>query len=87
MWTHEFESGTSGSVLTTAGGLVFGGGRDVCACHALSGRQLWQMRTNYGRAGVPTFYAANTVRTSRASGADGGRDGLVVWAFALDCQC
>ena len=62
MWTHEFASGTDGSVLATGGGLVFLGGGDFQAFNALTGKRLWQIRTNYGRTGVPTTYVVNGVQ-------------------------
>lgn len=90
VWTHELESGTNGSVLATGGGLVFLGGGDFQAFNALSGKLLWQIRTNYGRTGVPTTYAVNGVQyiavQSGSHPADGPQGGLV-WVFALDCQC
>ena len=90
VWTHELESGTNGSVLATGGGLVFLGGGDFQAFNALSGKLLWQIRTNYGRTGVPTTYAVNGVQyiavQSGAHPAEGPQGGLI-WVFALDCQC
>ncbi len=90
VWTHEFASGTDGSVLATGGGLVFLGGGDFQAFNALTGKRLWQIRTNYGRTGVPTTYLVNGVQyiavQSGAHPADGPQDGLL-WVFALDCQC
>ena len=96
VWTREFPSVNDGAILTTAGGLVFQGGPDFRAFNALNGRTLWQMRTNYGRAGVPTSYAVKGVQyiavqtgADRVSGSSQWgtlRDGYV-WAFALDCQC
>ena len=101
VWTHEFASGTDGSVLTTGGGLVFLGGGDFRAFNALSGKLLWQIRTNYGHTGVPTSYAVNGVQYIAVQsgalpmqgrvrgpqyGVDDPRDGLI-WVFALDCQC
>ena len=100
MWTHEFASGTQGAVLTTGGGLVFLGGGSFQAFNAQTGKRLWSVQTNYGRAGVPTTYAVNGVQyVAVMSGAhplgnDAGADydapiprGGLVWVFALDCQC
>ena len=101
VWTRNFSSVNDGALLTTAGGLVFQGGPDLRAFNALNGRTLWQMRTNYGRAGVPTSYLVKGVQyIAVQTGADRAssekalgvrplvtqRDGYV-WAFALDCQC
>ena len=101
VWTHEFKSRIQGSVLTTGGGLVFLGGGDFQAFHAVSGRLLWQMRTNYGRSGIPTTYSVDGVQyvafqsgAQRLKTVDGrplqnteAPKGGLVWAFALDCQC
>ena len=100
VWTQQFPSGNDGAVLTTAGGLVFLGGGDFRAFNALTGKLLWQIRTNYNRTGVPTSYKVNGVqyiavqsgarhvqtRGGPPAAGTGPRDGLV-WAFALDCQC
>ena len=98
VWERRFPAGNDGALLTTAGGLVFLGGGDFRAFNALSGRLLWQVRTNHQRTGVPTSYAVRGKQyVAVQSGADlprddhlgepfGPRDGMV-WAFALDCQC
>ena len=59
-WSREFESHNVGPVLTTAGGLVFTGGtsdRFFRAFDAMSGEELWRMRTNSGVIGIPTAFA------------------------------
>jgi alcohol dehydrogenase (cytochrome c) len=95
VWSRELASGDNGAVLTTGGGLVFLGGRDFRAFHAWSGSLLWQIRTNYGRTGVPTSYEVKGTQYIAVqsgaeplpgSGVGPPQDGLV-WAFALDCQC
>jgi alcohol dehydrogenase (cytochrome c) len=62
-WTHTFaKSPNWGPILTTAGGLVFGGGtndRMFRAFDAKSGKLLWEHPTNSGVIGVPMTYAVN----------------------------
>ena len=60
VWRRTFPSHNVGSVLTTAGGLVFMGGtsdRYFRAFDAMSGEELWRFRTNSGVIGVPTAFA------------------------------
>ena len=54
-----------GSLLTTAGGLVFGGGtndREFRAYDAKTGEQLWQFRTNSGIIAPPSTFEVNGVQ-------------------------
>ena len=54
-----------GSLLTTAGGLVFGGGtndRMFRAYDAKTGEQLWQFRTNSGIIAPPSTFEVNGVQ-------------------------
>ncbi len=54
-----------GSLLTTAGGLVFGGGtndREFRAYDASSGEELWNFRTNSGIIAPPSTYEVNGVQ-------------------------
>jgi outer membrane protein assembly factor BamB len=54
-----------GPLLTTAGGLVFGGGsadRNFRAWDARSGRLLWEYKTNSGVTGVPSTYMVDGVQ-------------------------
>jgi alcohol dehydrogenase (cytochrome c) len=54
-----------GSLLTTAGGLVFGGGtndREFRAYDANSGEELWHFRTNSGVIAPPSTFAVNGVQ-------------------------
>ena len=54
-----------GSLLTTAGGLVFGGGtndRQFRAYDAKTGEQLWQFRTNSGIIAPPSTFEVNGVQ-------------------------
>ena len=60
VWRRTFPSHNVGSVLTTAGGLVFMGGtsdRYFRAFDAMSGEEFWRIRTNSGVIGVPTAFA------------------------------
>ena len=60
VWRRTFPSHNVGSVLTTAGGLVFMGGtsdRYFRAFDAESGEELCRIRTNSGVIGVPTAFA------------------------------
>ena len=108
IWTREFpfdeEVGLEplGAVLATAGDLVFLGGTNFRAFHALSGTPLWHLRPRHHRAtGTPTTYAVDGVQyvaiplQGRRGAENGGdlstaghdMDDDIVVAFALDCQC
>jgi alcohol dehydrogenase (cytochrome c) len=65
VWTHEFASPNWGPLMTTAGGLVFGGGtndRYFRAFDAATGELLWQHRTNSGITGVPSSFEVDGVQ-------------------------
>jgi alcohol dehydrogenase (cytochrome c) len=54
-----------GSLLTTAGGLVFGGGtndREFRAYDAKTGEQLWRFRTNSGIIAPPSTFEVNGIQ-------------------------
>jgi len=54
-----------GSVLTTAGDVVFAGGtndRQFRAYDARSGEQLWNFRTNSGIIGAPSTFEVDGVK-------------------------
>lgn len=109
IWTREFPFDEQvgleplGAVLATAGELVFLGGTDFRAFHALSGAPLWRIGAKHHRAtGTPTSYAVDGVQYVAVPfqgrrGEDegqappaGAHDDLrddIVVAFALDCQC
>ena len=60
-WTYNFpDMGINwGPLLTTGGGLVFGGGsadRKFRALDAKTGKLLWEFKTNSGITGVPSSY-------------------------------
>ena len=61
VWTHTFaKSANWGPILTTGGGLVFGGGtndRMFRAFDAKNGKLLWEFPTNSGVIGVPISYS------------------------------
>jgi alcohol dehydrogenase (cytochrome c) len=63
VWTHPYPtSPTWGSMLATAGGLVFTGGtndRKVRAFDATSGKLLWEFVTTSGIVAPPTTFAVN----------------------------
>jgi alcohol dehydrogenase (cytochrome c) len=63
VWTHPYpNSPTWGSMLTTAGGLVFTGGtndRKIHAFDAASGKLLWEFVTASGIVAPPTTYSVN----------------------------
>jgi alcohol dehydrogenase (cytochrome c) len=60
VWSYNFPySSNWGSLLTTASGLVFGGGtadRMFRALDASTGRLLWQMPTSSGVMGQPSTF-------------------------------
>jgi len=60
-WTYNFPNMNTnwGPLLTTGGGLVFGGGsadRKFRALDAKTGKLLWEIKTNSGITGVPSSY-------------------------------
>jgi alcohol dehydrogenase (cytochrome c) len=63
VWTHPYPSSpTWGSMLATAGGLVFSGGtndRKIHAFDAASGKLLWEFVTNSGIVAPPTTFSVN----------------------------
>jgi alcohol dehydrogenase (cytochrome c) len=66
-WTYNFpDMGINwGPLLTTAGGLVFGGGsadRKFRALDATTGKLLWEFKTNSGITGVPSSYMVDGVQ-------------------------
>ena len=65
-WRNLYSSSMMwGSLLTTAGGVVFGGGtndRMFRAYDAKTGEQLWQFRTNSGIIAPPSTFAVNGVQ-------------------------
>lgn len=65
-WTQLYPHSMNwGSVLTTAGGLVFNGGtndRYFRAYDAKTGEQLWQFRTNSGIIAPPSSYEVDGVQ-------------------------
>ena len=65
-WSHKYPTSMNwGSVLATAGGLVFAGGtndRYFRAFDAASGAMLWQMRTNSGIIAPPSSFAVEGVQ-------------------------
>jgi alcohol dehydrogenase (cytochrome c) len=65
VWAQDFVSHSFGPVLTTGGNLVFQGGtndRYFRAFDAMSGKQLWQFRTNSGVTAVPISYMVDGVQ-------------------------
>jgi len=60
VWSYNFADSVNwGALLTTAGGLVFGGGtsdRMFRALDASTGQLLWQMPTNSGVMGQPSTF-------------------------------
>jgi alcohol dehydrogenase (cytochrome c) len=63
VWTHPYAtSPTWGSMLTTAGGLVFSGGtndRKIHAFDAAKGTLLWEFETTSGIVAPPTTFSVN----------------------------
>ena len=59
VWTHNYKSPNWGSMLATAGGLVFIGGTDDRKIHAFdaaTGKLLWEFETNSGIVAPPTTF-------------------------------
>ena len=64
-----------GSVLTTAGGLVFAGGtndRQFRAYDARTGQELWHFRTNSGVIAPPSTFEVNGVQYVAVASGYGG---------------
>ena len=62
VWQHNFKHHNWGPLLTTAGGLVFGGGtndRQFRAYDAETGKVLWKIGTNSGITAVPSSFAVD----------------------------
>jgi alcohol dehydrogenase (cytochrome c) len=63
VWTHPYPtSPTWGSMLATAGGLVFTGGtndRKIHAFDAATGKLLWEFETTSGIVAPPTTFSVN----------------------------
>ena len=63
VWTHNYaKSPNWGSMLATAGGLVFTGGtndRKIHAFDAATGKLLWEFRTNSGIVAPPTSFTVD----------------------------
>ena len=62
VWQHNFKHHNWGPLLTTAGGLVFGGGtndRQFRAYDAETGKVLWNIGTNSGITAVPSSFAVD----------------------------
>ena len=63
VWTHKYSRSPNwGSMLATAGGVVFSGGtvdRKLHAFHARTGELLWEYTTNSGIIAPPTSFAVN----------------------------
>jgi alcohol dehydrogenase (cytochrome c) len=59
-WTHQRRPYWSSSLLTTAGGVVFGGdtNRRIAALDAGSGRVLWELALNSQPGGFPMTFSA-----------------------------
>jgi alcohol dehydrogenase (cytochrome c) len=67
VWTYNLPNMNInwGPLLTTAGGLVFGGGsadRKFRALDARTGKLLWEHKTNSGVTGVPSSYMVDGVQ-------------------------
>jgi alcohol dehydrogenase (cytochrome c) len=63
VWTHVYRRSPNwGSMLATAGGLVFSGGtvdRNIHAFDARTGKLLWEFTTNSGILAPPSMFAVN----------------------------
>ncbi len=63
VWTHRYRRSPNwGSMLATAGGIVFSGGtvdRNVHAFDATSGKLLWEFTTNSGVLAPPSSFAVD----------------------------
>ncbi|MHA6688846.1 PQQ-dependent dehydrogenase, methanol/ethanol family [Devosia sp. A449] len=62
VWSHNFQSQNWGPLLSTAGGLVFGGGTNDSmfrAFNSKTGEVVWEQKVNSGVTGVPASFEAN----------------------------
>jgi alcohol dehydrogenase (cytochrome c) len=81
VWTHRYRRSPNwGSMLTTAGGLVFSGGtvdRNIHAFDAASGKLLWEFTTNSGIIAPPTTFTVDGKQyLAVESGWDGDARGM-----------
>ncbi len=78
-WDFKMVNYTESGVLSTAGGLVFGGGMDgdFVALNAMTGKPLWHVYLGGANASGPISYAVNGKQYIIGTGAD------TMYAFAL----
>ncbi len=78
-WEFKMVDYTESGVLSTAGGLVFGGGMDgeFVALNAITGKPLWHVYLGGANASGPMSYAVNGKQYIIGTGAD------TMYAFAL----
>jgi alcohol dehydrogenase (cytochrome c) len=78
-WDFKMVNYTESGVLSTAGGLVFGGGMDgdFVALDAMTGKPLWHVYLGGANASGPMSYAVNGKQYIIGTGAD------TMYAFAL----
>jgi alcohol dehydrogenase (cytochrome c) len=78
-WDFKMVNYTESGVLSTAGGLVFGGGMDgdFVALDAMTGKPLWHVYLGGANASGPISYAVNGKQYIIGTGAD------TMYAFAL----
>jgi alcohol dehydrogenase (cytochrome c) len=78
-WDFKMVNYTESGVLSTAGGLVFGGGMDgeFVALDAMTGKPLWHVYLGGANASGPISYAVNGKQYVIGTGAD------TMYAFAL----
>ena len=66
VWTRQFNNSMNwGSILNTAGGVIFGGGtndRMFRAFDAATGEELWHFKTNSGIEAPPSTFSVNGIQ-------------------------
>jgi mono/diheme cytochrome c family protein len=78
VWQAELGGGWNSGLLTTAGGLVFGGGSDgiFAAYDAKSGAKLWSLDLKTGMSAPPVTYTVDGEQYIAIAAAFGGSGGL-----------
>jgi PQQ-dependent dehydrogenase (methanol/ethanol family) len=78
VWQVEMSGGWNSGMLTTAGGLVFGGGSDgmFAAYDAKTGNKLWSIDLKTGMTAAPITYTVDGEQYVAIAAAFGGSGGL-----------
>ena len=81
-WTHPWEAGSRGGLVSTAGNLVFSGGasNDLVALNATTGEALWHAGLNGAVSNGPITYALDGAQRVVVAAGD------TLWSFVLNAS-